>query len=208
MRRKIIGATVGMGLPKPDLRQTDPKKGDYVKGKEESVVVCDATLTEDAARVTLDFPTEYAKIDSIRRLSIIFNLVPTKDETITENGTIVLAIGGKGMADGWVFGQAGPVRSTNTVPKAGGRTISGIVSFNAYEPSGAERSAINTKRCRLYVQIEQQEQYKNTRTSDLYANLNHSNAPYLCATADTVFGAGSRFMVVAEFSNGYQEVTA
>lgn len=32
--RKIIGVTVGMGLPKPDLRQTDPKKGDYVKGKE------------------------------------------------------------------------------------------------------------------------------------------------------------------------------
>lgn len=32
---KIIGNTVGMGLPKPDLMQTDPKKGDYVKGKEE-----------------------------------------------------------------------------------------------------------------------------------------------------------------------------
>lgn len=32
---KIIGNTVGMGLPKPDLMQTDPTKGDYVKGKEE-----------------------------------------------------------------------------------------------------------------------------------------------------------------------------
>lgn len=31
---KIIGNTVGMGLPKPDLMQTDPSKGDYVKGKE------------------------------------------------------------------------------------------------------------------------------------------------------------------------------
>ena len=31
---KIIGNTVGMGLPKPDMRQTDPTKGDYVKGKE------------------------------------------------------------------------------------------------------------------------------------------------------------------------------
>lgn len=32
---KIIGNTVGMGLPKPNLMQNDPTKGDYVKGKEE-----------------------------------------------------------------------------------------------------------------------------------------------------------------------------
>ena len=32
---KIIGNTVGMGLPKPNLMQTDPSKGDYVKGKSE-----------------------------------------------------------------------------------------------------------------------------------------------------------------------------
>ena len=32
---KIIGNTVGMGLPKPNLMQTDATKGDYVKGKEE-----------------------------------------------------------------------------------------------------------------------------------------------------------------------------
>lgn len=32
---KIIGNTMGMGLPKPNLMQTDPSKGDYVKGKEE-----------------------------------------------------------------------------------------------------------------------------------------------------------------------------
>lgn len=35
MKRKIIGATVGSPLPKPNLMQNDPKKGDYVKGKEE-----------------------------------------------------------------------------------------------------------------------------------------------------------------------------
>lgn len=35
MSRKIIGVTVGSPLPKPNLMQTDPKKGDYVKGKEE-----------------------------------------------------------------------------------------------------------------------------------------------------------------------------
>jgi hypothetical protein len=32
---KIIGVTVGTPLPKPDLMQTDPAKGDYVKGKDE-----------------------------------------------------------------------------------------------------------------------------------------------------------------------------
>lgn len=32
---KIVGNTVGMGLPKPNLMQTDPQKGDFVNGKEE-----------------------------------------------------------------------------------------------------------------------------------------------------------------------------
>lgn len=35
MSRKIIGVTVGSPLPKPNLMQTDPAKGDYVWGKEE-----------------------------------------------------------------------------------------------------------------------------------------------------------------------------
>lgn len=35
MKRKIIGVTVGSPLPKPNLMQKDPTKGDYVKGKEE-----------------------------------------------------------------------------------------------------------------------------------------------------------------------------
>lgn len=35
MKRRIIGVTVGSPLPKPNLMQTDPTKGDYVKGKEE-----------------------------------------------------------------------------------------------------------------------------------------------------------------------------
>ena len=34
MNPKIIGNTVGMGLPKPNLMQTDPTKGDYIKGKD------------------------------------------------------------------------------------------------------------------------------------------------------------------------------
>lgn len=34
MKRKIIGVTVGSPLPKPNLMQADPNRGDYVKGKE------------------------------------------------------------------------------------------------------------------------------------------------------------------------------
>lgn len=32
--KAIIGGVVALGLPKPDLMQTDPKKGDYVYGKD------------------------------------------------------------------------------------------------------------------------------------------------------------------------------
>ena len=34
MSRKIVGVTVGTTIPKPNLKQTDPKKGDYVNGRE------------------------------------------------------------------------------------------------------------------------------------------------------------------------------
>ena len=33
MGRKIIGVTVGTQLPKPNFKQTDPTKGDYIKNK-------------------------------------------------------------------------------------------------------------------------------------------------------------------------------
>ena len=33
MSRKIIGVTVGTQLPKPNFKQTDPAKGDYIKNK-------------------------------------------------------------------------------------------------------------------------------------------------------------------------------
>lgn len=35
--KEIIGGVVALGLPKPDLMQTNPQKGDYVKGKEEFI---------------------------------------------------------------------------------------------------------------------------------------------------------------------------
>lgn len=59
---KIIGNTVGMGLPKPNLMQTDPTKGDYVKGKEQfleqasvgSGIIVSDTAPEDASVLWVD----------------------------------------------------------------------------------------------------------------------------------------------------------
>lgn len=53
--KKIIGGTVGMGLPKPDLRQTDPRKGDYVRGKEEIAKIVDDYLKENTVEAVETF---------------------------------------------------------------------------------------------------------------------------------------------------------
>lgn len=45
MSRKIIGITVGTQLPKPNFDQTDPSKGDYIKG-DRSFLNMDDTLTQ------------------------------------------------------------------------------------------------------------------------------------------------------------------
>ena len=44
---KIIGNTVGMGLPKPNLMQDDPRKGDYVKGKSEFILAVQADFAQN-----------------------------------------------------------------------------------------------------------------------------------------------------------------
>lgn len=57
---KIIGYTVGTSLPKPNFDQTDPKKGDYIRGDRsflQSVKTVEQELTESEqtqARVNLD----------------------------------------------------------------------------------------------------------------------------------------------------------
>ena len=56
MKRKIIGVTVGSPLPKPNLMQDDPTKGDYVKGKEdflEQIKLDIENLKKDAQYVAI-----------------------------------------------------------------------------------------------------------------------------------------------------------
>lgn len=45
MSRKIIGVTVGTTLPKPNFDQTDPRKGDYIRG-DRAFITPDDTLTQ------------------------------------------------------------------------------------------------------------------------------------------------------------------
>ena len=44
---KIIGVTVGTTTPKPNFEQTDPTKGDYIKGDIVNAIPTDTTLTQD-----------------------------------------------------------------------------------------------------------------------------------------------------------------
>lgn len=44
---KIIGITVGTTIPKPNFNQTDPTKGDYIKGDIVAAIPTDTTLTQE-----------------------------------------------------------------------------------------------------------------------------------------------------------------
>ena len=44
---KIIGITVGTTTPKPNFEQTDPTKGDYIRGDIVSAIPTDTTLTQE-----------------------------------------------------------------------------------------------------------------------------------------------------------------
>ena len=61
---KIIGNTVGMGLPKPDLRQTNPQKGDYVKGKDE--IPSKVSQLENDSGYLTEVPAGYATEEYVR----------------------------------------------------------------------------------------------------------------------------------------------
>ena len=73
---KIWGNTVGTPLPKPNILQTDPKKGDYIRGKED----LDATLSGILADIA---DLKYIAID----ITSISNSVGT-----VEMGTVVRTV--------------------------------------------------------------------------------------------------------------------
>lgn len=55
---KIVGNTVGMGLPKPDLRQTNAKKGDYIYGKSEFLAQIKGVIEEYLMENPIEVPED------------------------------------------------------------------------------------------------------------------------------------------------------
>ena len=43
---KIVGNLVGTTLPKPNFKQTDPTKGDYIKGKPNLKALAEKDIVE------------------------------------------------------------------------------------------------------------------------------------------------------------------
>ena len=74
MSRKIIGVTVGSPLPKPNLMQNDPAKGDYVKGKEE--------FLEHVSGGNVDYVGVEPAEDDIPKIFFGGALQQTKDEAV------------------------------------------------------------------------------------------------------------------------------
>ena len=57
MSKKIIGVTVGTTLPKPNFKQNDPTKGDYIRNKPEIATddeIIDMIAQEDLLPVVTD----------------------------------------------------------------------------------------------------------------------------------------------------------
>lgn len=75
---KIIGVTVGTALPKPNFDQTDPKKGDYIKG--------DRSFLNAVKTINGVTPDETGDIALIL------------DETLTQSG---IAADAKAVGDLW-----------------------------------------------------------------------------------------------------------
>lgn len=76
MSKKIIGITVGTPLPKPNFKQTDPTKGDYIKNKP-------------------DFDGLKSRVSDVEERLDSINM--EVDETLTQSGT---------AADAKVTGEA------------------------------------------------------------------------------------------------------
>lgn len=62
MKKKIIGATVGSPLPKPNLKQTDDKKGDFVHGRD--IIPTKVSQLENDAKYLTEHQDISGKLDA------------------------------------------------------------------------------------------------------------------------------------------------
>lgn len=121
---KIIGNTVGMGLPKPNLMQTNPKKGDYVKGKDEFLesgalpTAINAALEQ--AKQSGDFDGKDGDDGYTPQKGVDYWTAADKQEIIDELG------GGSSLPTGGTTGQVLTMGENGAYwadPPAGGETL-------------------------------------------------------------------------------------
>lgn len=143
MSRKIIGVTVGTQLPKPNFKQTDPTKGDYIKNKPDfdglqdrvntvSNLVGDTPVSEQIA--TLNPAIELAKTTAI------WSNVEGRPSIDTGNGENSIVFGDNANAQG-VYSVAGGTNDKELIKDIiGGSGILGdiVVSMEDIEAPTAE----------------------------------------------------------------------
>ena len=112
---KIIGATIGTTLPKPNFDQTDPKKGDYIKGDRSFlraiktingaspdengnlVIAADETLTK--AGVAADAKATGDAISQVNALVGDTDVATQISNAIANQGTLAVSKGGTGATE-------------------------------------------------------------------------------------------------------------
>ena len=161
MSRKIIGATVGTTLPKPNLAQTDPKMGDYVKGREavlqridtlekqlaehlyEPIVISSFTAKDaETDKSTLEIGTEVTSVDfawafSKQPKSITFN---GNEMPVDSKGTTLSGLSIK-TNTAWVLSVTDE-RDT-TVQKSAGLTFLNGVYYGVCDDGDSGEAAID-----------------------------------------------------------------
>lgn len=123
---KIIGYTVGTTMPKPNLAQTDPNKGDYVKNKD---ALDDRYYTEEEIDSKLDalesrYYTE-AEIDQKLDLKADASVIPTKIADLADDETHRTVSDAEKEA--WNSKLDGPVQTDNIVHGESKEVLSNIL---------------------------------------------------------------------------------
>ena len=100
---KIRGNTVGTTLPKPNLDQTDPTKGDYIKG-DRSFAKGDPGYTPVKGT---DYYTEEEKTELIEEVLDSLNLVSAIDFTNFSSGSFTEVVDGETITHTVTFDEKG-----------------------------------------------------------------------------------------------------
>lgn len=167
---KIIGNTIGTGLPKPNLMQTDPTKGDFVKGKEEFIQqfsggsgesgadgfspIATVTRTNDGADISITdkngttIATVYdgkdgknAKIAILNVESLAAGATPSATVTDTAAGSIITLKIPKG--DPGKDGVDGDDGSDGFSPTVGVSKSGKVTTVTVVDKNGAKSATIN-----------------------------------------------------------------